>query len=856
VTPVNTWFDSAVAWPQAGLAILLSAGLKASVVLGGAGLLALLLRRSSASARHLVWSAGMVVALLLPAVSFVLPAWRISLPMPALELAQEPVVLGPAGTPTGPLALAAPPSEPGVTPERLATVFRDESIAPARSNWSSWLLLFWLAGALTVFAGLILSMLRVRRLQRRTHPVMEGPCVDAIRRLAGELQLTRVPRLHVGDEQDMPMVWGLFRPVLLLPAGAARWSPVRLRAVILHELAHVRRRDALTQLLAELARAVYWFNPLAWLAARRLNVEREHACDDMVLNAGTRASDYAAELLDLVRSLRATRATALAAIAMARPAQLKLRLYAVLDDARNRRTVTPALIVRCVLLAFVLGFPLAAFQPLVQEARAVDMPILSLTRTKAQSPSADAQRSAPARTAKTTRPVAGPVVANPAGQMFFAVASAAVQDSCGLVRNRSTNHNTDDGVETIKWSRGRCSGAVRMEGTVRFTDDFAGIASISSGGLFRIEEDDGQADRRLEVRPAGARLQYSYRVNGREAEFDASGRAWLSRALVNLARTTGFAAEQRVTQLLRSGGPEAVLAEVRLLSSDYAKSIYLRTLLQRSALGPAQVKASIDLAGREVESDYELARILIALADKHPFDDQTRRAFIAATGSIQSDYEHKRVLAKALAKGDLRSTDVAAMLMAAQNISSDYERASLLIGVSERYKLDPATRAAYLDVARGINSDYEQRRVYESLLKQGDLNRAEAAELLRAAEAIRSDYEKSQVLSQLVKSDLSDPAVQTAFLSTLRGMSSSHEKSQVLTKLLGNGRLSEANLSAALRAAATIESDYEAAQVLILVLKNQSLNAEQKELFMKALNTIASEHEYGRVAGAFLRQHR
>jgi beta-lactamase regulating signal transducer with metallopeptidase domain len=97
---------------------------------------------------------------------------------------------------------------------------------------------------------------------------MRGSGESAARRIG-----CAAPRVHVGDERMMPMVWGLFRPVLLLPA-VPHAGRRRLEAVLLHELAHVRRRDALTQLVAELARAVYWFNPLVWIAARQMYLER------------------------------------------------------------------------------------------------------------------------------------------------------------------------------------------------------------------------------------------------------------------------------------------------------------------------------------------------------------------------------------------------------------------------------------------------------------------------------------------------------------------------------------------------------------------------------------------------------
>src|SRR5206468_10016735 len=145
----------------------------------------------------------------------------------------------------------------------------------------------------------------------------------------------RPVRLLRSLHEVMPLTFGTLAPTIVLPASAADWTADRRRAVLLHELAHVARRDCLVQRVAALACAVYWPHPGVWFAARRLRIERELACDDRVLGAGAAARDYAGHLLELAHALGRAPAPA-TALGMARPPQLEHRLLAILDAARNR----------------------------------------------------------------------------------------------------------------------------------------------------------------------------------------------------------------------------------------------------------------------------------------------------------------------------------------------------------------------------------------------------------------------------------------------------------------------------------------------------------------------------------------
>ena len=136
------------------------------------------------------------------------------------------------------------------------------------------------------------------------------------------------------------VTWGAIAPVILLPADAPSWSADRIRLVLAHEMAHLVRRDWLIQLVAEMARAINWFNPLFWIACARLRRESEYACDDIVLDLGIGGTSYASHLVDLARTFSVHGRTWLPAPSIARPSTLERRVRAMLNPQVDRRPVS------------------------------------------------------------------------------------------------------------------------------------------------------------------------------------------------------------------------------------------------------------------------------------------------------------------------------------------------------------------------------------------------------------------------------------------------------------------------------------------------------------------------------------
>jgi beta-lactamase regulating signal transducer with metallopeptidase domain/archaellum component FlaC len=307
---------------------------KALVLLTVAAVLALTLRGRPARIRAVVWGTALAGALLIPAVAPLLPAW--SLPMP-IDLATAGVA---SDVPQNPAAhrigssisldeSAAPIDTRAITPHR----FRLTEV-----SWRSWLLTVWLLGvavALCRFGG---GLWRMYRTVARARTVTDPRWLATLANARDRVGCRREIRLLVTDDIDIPATVGVVRPVVVVPRQAATWTDERWQAVLLHEIIHVVRFDWPVRMIARIARSVYWFNPLAWWAVSRLDLEQELACDEEVLALGSRASHYACHLLGIARSAVRTPALAVSGLEMARRSHLEERIMTMLRRPHHRKT--------------------------------------------------------------------------------------------------------------------------------------------------------------------------------------------------------------------------------------------------------------------------------------------------------------------------------------------------------------------------------------------------------------------------------------------------------------------------------------------------------------------------------------
>jgi len=197
----------------------------------------------------------------------------------------------------------------------------------------------WIAGAVGVFCYALMGYFAAWRLYRTTRKVEES-WIQNIEQLTREAGLSGSLSIVESAAVSAPVVLHVWRPIIVMPDAAGRWSGARIRVVLLHEVAHIKRNDLHWQSLAQFACVVYWFNPLVWFAAHQLRVERERACDDFVLQSGTSGADYATHLFEIARGGSASTAIHFAIGLAEHRSQLEQRLLAIVNPRTPRHSTT------------------------------------------------------------------------------------------------------------------------------------------------------------------------------------------------------------------------------------------------------------------------------------------------------------------------------------------------------------------------------------------------------------------------------------------------------------------------------------------------------------------------------------
>jgi hypothetical protein len=331
----------------------------------------------------------------------------------------------------------------------------------------------------------------------------------------------------------------------------------------------------------------------------------------------------------------------------------------------------------------------------------------------------------------------------------------------------------------MSWSDDKERGSLQVDGKLVF--DAEGRVSDFDGRSLDLTVRRGDDVRQLLIQNARGKHTRRLYINGEERSWDDEGRKWLSEFFVGVDRRSAFAVDQRFPALYKRGGAEAVLAEVERMSGDHARGIYLGRLVEIDPLSRGTFR-EVMAAARRIQSDYELGRVLHALAAKADLRDESIRAdFLAAADGMSSDYEKSRVLQLVLARPDLTPRLAADALRAASKMSSDYEKSRSLVTLAPSLTADYVD--AYVAAVRSMHSDYERARSLLAVLDGRDLSPRVLQAMVSAVREMRSDYEVARVLVAVTQHPRANEAVRDA----AQQLRSRHERRRVLAALGGRG---------------------------------------------------------------------
>jgi beta-lactamase regulating signal transducer with metallopeptidase domain len=729
--------------------------------------------------------------------------------------------------------------------------------------------ILWAFLSLVMLARLAGGYQELRRLKSGAAPAPDRWELR-LRRLCAINGIRRQTRLLISKQVAGPVSLGFLDPAILIPwAFLGVLSDSELDHIVMHELAHLRRRDDWTNLAQRFIQAVLPIHPAVYWLSNRMSLERELACDDWVIAATGTAKPYAASLTKVAELSQFGPVGILAAGAAGNQSQLLRRVHHMLDRTRNAApklvfgplVAATAAVVGLIYLgarapqmvAFaqnpayensqqkltVTGVPQALHSP-----RAMVAPIAAVN---SRAPWA----SYPAPTSiAVLRPFASPAAQAatsplaPPAPLAPSAPSAALASLAPVASQQSAETHME-----FTTRNGWKSLAVKIDGAVEFTDDDHDVKSLSPDGHFRLEEGSWLSGRGYNVNAdAMGNLTKTYLEGRTSKPLDEEGRAWLGRLLPQVIRDTGIGAGPRVARILRQGGPPAVIGEIGLIHSDGSRRIYLEQLFSQATLNTEQLKESARLI-RGISSDGDKAQVVIAVDEKY-FTGDLRPYLFDAAESINSDGDKRRVLSDIVKKDAGNAESLVRAARAARHISSDGDKAEVLVEVADPYGASDELHMVYFEAVNSISSDGDHARVLSKVLERHGNESDTMVRVLRSAEKISSDGDKARVLREAVSSYRDDQAVRKAFFDAANSISSDGDRQQVLVALVHRQGIGADTLGGIASSAQRISSDGDKARVLVDLA---GANIEPvRDAFFAAAESIHSDGDRSRVLTALL----
>lgn len=577
-----------------------------------AGVARVVERRRPAAHRHLLWSLVITGHLVLLASAPLAPIWH----LPVDRVPESVAGFLSSADRTGPVrGQSFDATDTGATATAVRELAGDGPDTTAPSSWRTFgttvspaRLLVWLWAGVTLLLLLraLVHVVAGRRCVTRSVRCYDPEWQRDVERARLELSIERPVEVRCLAGLRTPMISGVCRTVLLLPCRARSWSSERRRAVALHELAHVARRDGMWRGLAHTVRALFWFDPFVWYAFGRVSAEAESACDEIAVRLGPGPERYVEELVEIVREARGRSAPGLAS-SLGRRRGLQGRARRLSRSGSRTRGGMRR-------------------RPVVPSVAGGFATILILAGTRLSGGA-----------------TAGGMTVEDELSQADLVPEAGAETPSGCTYDggfhRDVHRSTEDGraMWIVGWDGPGCRVRFEARGAYTVTEDRGLVPA--AGGTLEVTVDGVRTTRELSMQSFDRGRELEMRLDGRAVD-DVQRRKlleWNAAFAGELARHTGYDAPRRVRELLAAGGVGAVLSETARTSGGHAAGVYLRELVRSHELTSEEVRRVLTVARDEVANEAVMTSLLTAVAARYPVvENELRGTYTAAAGRLDT----------------------------------------------------------------------------------------------------------------------------------------------------------------------------------------------------------------------------
>ena len=302
--------------------------LKSILVIVVAFLLAWFFKNRPAKQRYLIWKGAFALLLLIPISG--------SLPSISFESYSQNIIDSQRFFETLPIPYEAAyqksNSEFMVTVDlRNVAIPLNEPI-PKPMHFSFWISFVWGIGACLFLLRILFEIFYLQKAFQKNNNALPKNWNPVLQLAKQQLHITEPTRIVISRELKIPFVFGWKKAIIVMPEAAYAWKENKIKTVLLHEVGHIRQNDFIFNFFVQIIKALYWWHPLVWIAAKETRLACEHSCDELVMQTGVSHLDYAKHLVEIARSIyHSNFQPSLTTIPIANDSQLKKRVTHILQ---------------------------------------------------------------------------------------------------------------------------------------------------------------------------------------------------------------------------------------------------------------------------------------------------------------------------------------------------------------------------------------------------------------------------------------------------------------------------------------------------------------------------------------------